>query len=101
MAVDPVVAEQFALMQANRDRQQAIEALDADDLEAAEQCLMSIDEHFLAAMPCSAAINTERHAIQQRRSMLHNDRNLSRKSLRREALRSSVNVWEQNEERTN
>ena len=41
------------------------------------------------------------HAIQQRRSMLHKDRNLSRKSLRREALRSSVNVWEQNEERTN
>ena len=98
MAVDPVVAEQFALMQANRDRQQAIEP-DADDLEAAEQCLMSIDEH-LAAMPCNA-INTERHAIQQRRSMLHNDRNLSRKSLRREALRSSVNVWEQNEESTN
>ena len=100
MAVDPVVAEQFALMQANRERQQAIEALDADDLEAAEQCLMSIDEH-LAAMPCSAAINTERHALQRRRSMLHKDRNLSRKSLRREALRSSVNVWEQDEERTN
>lgn len=97
MAVDPVVAEQFVLLQANRDRQQAIAALDADDLEAAEQCLISIDEN-LAAMPCSAAINTERHALQQRRSMLHMDRNLSRKSLRREALRSSVNVWEQNEE---
>ena len=94
MAMDPVVAEQFALLQANRDRQRAIAALDADDLEAAEQCLMSIDEH-LAAMPCSAAINTERHAIQQRRTMLHKDRNRSRKSLRREALRSSVNVWEQ------
>ena len=37
MAVDPVVAEQFALLQANRDRQQAIAALDADDLETAEQ----------------------------------------------------------------
>ena len=97
MAVDPVVAEQFALLQANRDRQRAIAALDADDLEAAEQCLMSIDEH-LAAMPCSAAINTERHALQQRRHMLHKDRNLSRKTLRREALRSSVNVWEQSED---
>ena len=61
---------------------------------------MSIDES-LAAMPCSAAINSERHAIQQRRSMLHKGRNLSRKNLRREALRSSVNVWEQKEKRPN
>jgi hypothetical protein len=50
-------------------------------------------------MPCSTAINTERHAIQQRRSMLHNNRNRSSKTLRREALRSSVNVWQQREER--
>ena len=35
MAVDSVVAEQFDLLQANRDRQGAIAALDADDLEAA------------------------------------------------------------------
>ena len=97
MTVDPVVAEQFALLQANRDRQRAIAALDADDLEAAEQCLMSIEES-LAAMPSSAAINTERRAIQLRRNMLHNNRNLSRKALRREALRSSVNVWEHNED---
>ena len=61
---------------------------------------MSIDAS-LAAMPCSSAINTERHAIQQRRSMLHKDRNLSRKTLRREALRSSVNVWEQSEDSPN
>ena len=32
MAVDPVVAEQFALLQANSDRQRVIAALDADDL---------------------------------------------------------------------
>ena len=35
MAVDSVVAEQFDLLQANRDRQGAIAALDVDDLEAA------------------------------------------------------------------
>jgi hypothetical protein len=62
------------------------------------QCLLSIDAS-LAAMPCSTAINTERHAIQQRRSMLHNNRNRGSKTLRREALRSSVNVWQQREER--
>ena len=100
MEVDPVVAEQFALLQANRDRQRAIEAIDADDLEGAEQCLTAIDES-LASMPCSAAINTERHAIQQRRAMLHQDRNRSRKNLRREALRSSVNVWEESEDSPN
>ena len=97
MAVDPVVAEQFALLLANRDRQRAIAALDADDLEAAEQCLMSIEES-LAPFPSSAAINTECRAIHQRRNMLHNNRNLSRKTLRREVLRSSLNVWEHNED---
>ena len=97
MAVDPVVAEQFALLEAKRDRQRAIAALDADDLEAAEQCLMSIEES-LAPLPSSAAINTECRAIHQRRNMLHNNRNLSRKTLRREVLRSSLNVWEHNED---
>ena len=74
MAVDPVVAEQFALMQANRDRQQAIAALDADDLEAAEQCLMSIDEHLAAMLqrrdqhraPC--APTATKHAPQRPQS---------------------------------
>ena len=35
MAMDSAVAEQFDLLQANRDRQGATAALDADDLEAA------------------------------------------------------------------
>ncbi len=96
MAVDPLVAEQFALLQANRDRQRAIEALDADDLEGAEQCLMAID-CSLASIPSSAVVNTERHAIQQRRAMLRIDRNKSRKHLRRESLRSSLNVWDENQ----
>ena len=58
---------------------------------------MSIEES-LAPMPSSAAINTECCAIHQRRNMVHNNRNLSRKALRREALRSSVNMLEQNED---
>ena len=95
MAVDPLVAEQFALLQANRDRQGAIEALDADDLESAEQCLTAID-HSLASMPISEAIVAERHALTQRRAMLRSDRNRSRKTLRREMLRSSLTVWDEN-----
>ena len=71
--------------------------MDADDLEAAEQCLMPIEER-LAPMPSSADINTECRAIHQRRNTLHNNRNLSRKALRREVLHSSVKVWENNED---
>ncbi|WP_115018717.1 VWA domain-containing protein [Synechococcus sp. UW140] len=93
MDVDPLVAEQFALLQANRDRQRAIDALDADDLQTADQCLMAID-HSLASMPTSDAIVAERVALTQRRAMLKSDRNKSRKHLRREALRSSVHVWD-------
>ena len=96
MAVDPLVAEQFALLQANRDRQGAIAALDADDLESAEQSLTAID-HSLASMPISEAIVAERHALTQRRAMLRTDRNRSRKSLRRDMLRSSLNVWDENQ----
>ena len=95
MAVDSLVAEQFALLQANRDRQHAIDALDAGDLQAADQHLMAIDD-CLSVVPGSAAVNAERDSIRQRRAMLHKDRNRSRKNLRREAMRSSVNVWERN-----
>ncbi len=54
MAVHQLVAEQFALLQANRDRQAAIAALDADDLESAESCLTAID-HSLTWVPISDA----------------------------------------------
>ena len=56
MAVDPLVAEQFALLQANRDGRGVIAALDADDVECAEQCL--------------TAIVAERHRKTLRRDML-------------------------------
>ena len=94
MAEDPLVAEQFALLQANRDRQRAIDALDANDLEGAEHRLIAIDA-ALASLPNSEAIAAERQALDEHRALLHSNRNRGRKQLRRDALRSSVNVWDQ------
>ena len=36
----------------------------------------------------------ERQLLQEKHELLQQDRNLSRKRLRRESLRSSLNVWE-------
>ena len=47
-------------------------------------------------MPISEAIAVERHVLTQRRAMLRSDRNRSRKTLRREMLRSSLTVWHEN-----
>ena len=90
---DPVVAEQFALLQANRERRQAIEALDQGDLQGALFSLASMDDR-LADLPQSAAIERERQLLAEKRALMQQDRNLSRKRLRRESLRSSLNVWE-------
>ena len=93
LAVDEAVAEQLALLRANRDRRQAIEALDQGDVHGAAASLASIDQH-LAALPQSDAVMRERQLLQEKHELLQQDRNLSRKRLRRESLRSSLNVWE-------
>ena len=93
LAVDEAVAEQLALLRANRDRRQAIEALDQEDVHGAAASLASIDQH-LAALPQSDAVMRERQLLQEKHELLQQDRNLSRKRLRRESLRSSLNVWE-------
>jgi Ca-activated chloride channel family protein len=93
LGVDEVVAEQLALVRANRERRQAIEALDQGNLNAAATKLASIDLH-LAALPQSDAVVRERQLLQEKQELLQQDRNLSRKRLRRESLRSSLSVWE-------
>ena len=40
------------------------------------------------------AIAEERGRLLEQRQLLQSDRNLSRKRLRRDALRSSLNVWD-------
>jgi Ca-activated chloride channel family protein len=93
LGADPAVAEQLALLRANRERRLAIEQLDGGHLQAAMASLQSIDQN-LAALPQSAAITRERQLLAEKQQLLQEDRNLSRKRLRRESLRSSLNVWE-------
>ncbi|MFZ9952757.1 MAG: vWA domain-containing protein [Vulcanococcus sp.] len=90
---DPAVAEQLALLQAMRDRRRVIDALDRGDDSAAAGDLEAIELH-LAAMPQSSGITEERGRLREQRQLLQSDRNLSRKRLRRDALRSSLNVWD-------
>jgi Ca-activated chloride channel homolog len=91
--VDPAVAEQLALLQANRERRLAIEELDRGDVAAAMGSLVAIDAR-LAALPQSEGVKRERRLLAEKQALMHQDRNLSRKRLRNESLRSSLNVWE-------
>ena len=93
LEIDALVAEQFALLQANRERRQAIDALDQGDLQGALFSLGAMDER-LADLPQSDAIQRERQLLAEKRALMQQDRNLTRKRLRRESLRSSLNVWE-------
>ena len=93
MQPDPVVMEEFELLLANRQRRQAIEELDRGNLRAARAHLEAIDQR-LSLLPQSEAIQRERLLLEEKKALLDEDRNLSRKRLRRESLRSSMSVWE-------
>jgi Ca-activated chloride channel family protein len=93
MDPDPVVIEQFELLLANRERSLAIEELDRGNLRAARAYLEAIDQR-LSLLPQTEAIQRERLLLEEKKALLDRDRNLSRKRLRRESLRSSMSVWE-------
>ena len=93
MDPDPVVIEQFELLLANRERSLAIEELDRGNLRAARAHLEAIDQR-LSLLPQTEAIQRERLLLEEKKALLDRDRNLSRKRLRRESLRSSMSVWE-------
>ena len=90
---DGQVAEQLALLQANRERRRAIEELDRGDLGKALASIEGIDAH-LAGLTQSEAVRRERRLLAEKQALMQQDRNLSRKRLRSESLRSSLNVWE-------
>jgi Ca-activated chloride channel family protein len=93
MDADPAVAEQFALLEANRRRRQAIEQLDRGDVDGAEKTLDEALELF-ESLPASQLAQSEKQRLLERKGHLHQDRNISRKRLTREAMRSSTHVWE-------
>jgi Ca-activated chloride channel homolog len=94
---DMAVAEQFALLEANRARRLAIEQLDLGDIEAAETSLDRASALF-AAMPRTHLSSREMRLLEEKRALLRQDRNLSRKRLSGESMRSSTNVWEGGDE---
>jgi Ca-activated chloride channel family protein len=100
MDPDPVVIEQFELLLANRERSLAIEELDRGNLRAARAHLEAIDQR-LSLLPQTEAIQRERLLLEEKKALLDRDRNLSRKRLRRESLRSSMSVWEPPTDSTN
>lgn len=93
LEIDAAVAEQLALLEANRVRRRVIEELDRGDLLAASSSLAAIVEQ-LAGLAPSELIQRERRLLADLQSLMNQDRNLSRKRLRSESLRSSTNVWE-------
>jgi Ca-activated chloride channel family protein len=94
---DPAVAEQLALLQANRERRRAIEQLDLGDFDAADSTLNAACM-LMSSMPMSALTTRELKLLQEKQALLRQDRNLGRKRLSRESLRSNTNVWEASDE---
>ena len=92
---DAAVAEQLAVMAANRARRRAIEQLDLGHIEDAEFSLDSASSLF-AELPKSTLIRHELRLLAEKKQLLRMDQNISRKRLSREYLRSSTNVWEEN-----
>ena len=95
---DIAVAEQFAVLESNRARRLAIEKLDLGDFAAAESTLMAAC-NLMGSMPISALTTRELKLLQEKRDLLCQDKNLSRKRLSRESKRSSTNVWEGTDEK--
>ncbi|WP_172820812.1 VWA domain-containing protein [Cyanobium sp. NIES-981] len=90
---DAAVAEELALLQANRDRRRALEELDRGDWLAADRTL-SAAHAALAALSPTLRTMKELQLLERKRDLLRNDRNRARKGLSRESLRSSLQVWD-------
>ncbi|MCT0249056.1 VWA domain-containing protein [Synechococcus sp. CS-205] len=99
MTPDETVAEEFAVLQSNRSRRQALEELDRGDLLAAEATL-GASAAFLQCLSPSERTVRELQLLESKQALLKTDRNRARKGLRRESLRSSLDVWENQDDKT-
>ena len=98
MTPDEAVAEEFAVLRSNRSRRQALEELDRGDLLAAEATL-GASTAFLQCLSPSERSMRELQLLESKQALLKTDRNRARKGLRRESLRSSLDVWEHEDDR--
>ncbi|WP_094584965.1 VWA domain-containing protein [Synechococcus sp. BO 8801] len=96
---DDAVAEQLALLRANRERRQVIADLDRGDVISASASLgkLFVD---LSAMPATPRLTRELDLLSEKLALLKSDPKRSRKRLRNESQRSSLNVWESEDEPT-
>jgi len=95
MQLDPdeAVAEQLALFQANRERRRVITELDRGDVGSARLSLRNL-RHSLLKMPASPRISRELNLLGEKLALLKSDPKRGRKNLSKESQRSSLNVWE-------
>ncbi len=96
LEADEKVIEEFTVLQANRSRRQAIEQLDDGDYQAAESRLDMVYADLSSLKP-SHRLKRELQLVNEKKAMLKTNRNRARKGLRRESLRSSLDVWEADE----
>lgn len=96
---DDAVAEQLALLRANRERRQVIADLDRGDVISASASLGKLFGD-LSAMPATPRLTRELDLLSEKLALLKSDPKRSRKNLRRESQRSSLNVWESDDEHT-
>jgi Ca-activated chloride channel family protein len=95
---DTAVAEQLALLEANRERKRVIAELDRGDLGSAVACIEGLRANLMA-MPTSAQLSGEMDRLNEQLTLLLRDPRRSRKHLSRDAWRSSVHVWDKQEDR--
>ncbi len=97
LSPDVEVSEEFAVLEANRARRQALEQLDRGDLMAAAATL-GASVGVLAALAPTERTTRELQLLERKRALLNTDRKRARKGLSRESLRSSLEVWEDHPE---
>ncbi|MFL0758827.1 MAG: VWA domain-containing protein [Prochlorococcus sp.] len=96
LETDQAVIEEFSVLKANRSRRQALEELDDGDYQAAESRLDMVYADLSSLKP-SHRLKRELLLINEKKAMLKTNRNRTRKGLRSESLRSSLDVWEADE----
>ena len=96
---DEAAAEHLALLRANRERRLAIAELDRGDVASASASLGKLFGD-LSAMPASPRLSKELELLNEKLALLKSDPKRSRRNLRRESQRSSLNVWESDDEQT-
>jgi Ca-activated chloride channel family protein len=96
---DEAVAEQLALFKANRERRRVITELDRGDHDTASLSLRNLRDNLLK-MPASPRITRERDLLGEKLALLKSDPKRGRKNLSKESQRSSLNVWESDDDQS-